>query len=88
MRVGEADAAFTGFHRLERALYRDNVTAASAPLLLTTATFAAWAAELEMAYEALGVRVKAVRAVALAIDSVCRSGTEQRQAPSARRQAT
>ena len=87
-RAGEADSAFTGFHRLERALYRDNVTAASAPLLLTTATFAAWAAELEMAYEALGVRVKAVRAYTRAVDLVCRSGTEQRQAPSARCQAT
>lgn len=54
-------ADFKGFHRLERALYRDNVTDPSAPLLLTDVAFSAWASELEVSYKELGMRISAVR---------------------------
>ena len=60
--AGEADADFTGFHRLERALYRDNITDAQTDLLLSNKTLAAWASELEESYVALRRRVALVRA--------------------------
>lgn len=64
--AGEADTAFKGFHRIERALYRDNVTDASAPLLLTDIAFSAWATGLVASYEELGEMVSTVCITALA----------------------
>jgi hypothetical protein len=55
------DTAFSGFHRLESALFRDNMTDASKNLLLTNKTMQAWVTELEAWYVELGKHVDAVR---------------------------
>ena len=60
-RAGELDSDFKGFHRLERALYRDGVTDAESELPLSRQTLQEWAEDLEKSYTQLGRRIAAVR---------------------------
>lgn len=71
--AGEEDTAFTGYHRLERALYRDNVTSPDAVLTLSNQTLAEWAAELATQYTALGTRIAQVRDIYSNVQRSCRS---------------
>ena len=57
--TGEFDLEFQGMHRIERMLYRDEIT--SGGNNFTDKTLAEWALQVQETYVSLGEKIEAVR---------------------------